>query len=848
MSDTSVVFNVIGRERVGQALSRVRSLFRSAGQEAQRATRAAAVDTARLDKEIHDVERSLASLNAEFAATGNKELFAKMKRDRSLLTQLKSVRKELGATNDEARRLSQDGERAGSVLSRLGGFAAGVVSSGLENAGSALTNLTTNVWNLIPAALAAAAGLAALGPAAYLAGGAIGALPGIIAGAAAALAVFKLGFMGLGEAYKKATTATGGGASAARDMTSAHRAVESAAKGVTRAERDVADALLAARKAHLAVADAVSEERRRRGELNRDLEAARIDEEDAAAAVTQAEHELTAARANGMPADVVAELDRAYRRAQLNVQNTQVRVKDLASEQKDAAQTGVQGSDLVVQAKEREAEAVRRVTDAQDQQKEAVQRLADAQKALNAPAAGGGGGGGLSSPKLAPSAQKFLDVILKLRPAFDRLRLGVQEKLFSGLSTKLQTLASAWMPALTTSLGKMATTFNGIFGRMMKSASKPKFITDVTAGIEGFRVALDKVGTVASGPLMTAFGQLSKASKPFTEALGGEVADLLGDFSKKIDELSKNGKLDKFFTDATDVMKDAFRILKSIGSIGGSVMKALFGGKNDNATGPWKAFANVIDDIAAWFKNPQNIAMIQGWITDAKAFGTELKDALTTVKPLIGPVFWLMKQVIIQTLTPFRTLIKAIKWVGSAIKWVGDNAPKWWAKVSSAFTTAKNWVVTKGGQLVTWFRGLGPRLGRAASGMWNGLKNSFKSAINWIVGRWNNLSFTIGGGSFLGTSIPSARFDTPDIPYLAKGGTAVRGGLSMVGEKGPELLNMPRGASVIPLNRAGGPTRVELSLAPGVDGALGRAIMANLRYKVRTEGQGNVQKLLGARA
>src|SRR5690349_17219161 len=154
MSDTSVVFNVIGRERVGQALSRVRSLFRSAGQEAQRATRAAATDTRRLDDQIHEVERSLSALNAEFAATGNKELFAKMKRDRSLLTQLRAVRKELGQTNDEANRLADGGAgNAAAAVRRLAESAGSTADNIRNNAVTAVTNLTTNVWNLIPAAL-----------------------------------------------------------------------------------------------------------------------------------------------------------------------------------------------------------------------------------------------------------------------------------------------------------------------------------------------------------------------------------------------------------------------------------------------------------------------------------------------------------------------------------------------------------------------------------------------------------------------------------------------------------------------------------------------------------------------
>ena len=43
-------------------------------------------------------------------------------------------------------------------------------------------------------------------------------------------------------------------------------------------------------------------------------------------------------------------------------------------------------------------------------------------------------------------------------------------------------------------------------------------------------------------------------------------------------------------------------------------------------------------------------------------------------------------------------------------------------------------------------------------------------------------------------------------PGLAAGGTVTRGGMTLIGEKGPELLNLPAGASVTPMSKAVGNT------------------------------------------
>ena len=41
------------------------------------------------------------------------------------------------------------------------------------------------------------------------------------------------------------------------------------------------------------------------------------------------------------------------------------------------------------------------------------------------------------------------------------------------------------------------------------------------------------------------------------------------------------------------------------------------------------------------------------------------------------------------------------------------------------------------------------------------------------------------------------------IPMLAEGGTITQAGTVMVGERGAELLDLPRGAKVTPLNKQG---------------------------------------------
>jgi phage-related minor tail protein len=152
----------------------------------------------------------------------------------------------------------------------------------------------------------------------------------------------------------------------------------------------------------------------------------------------------------------------------------------------------------------------------------------------------------------------------------------------------------------------------------------------------------------------------------------------------------------------------------------------------------------------------------------------------------------------------------------------------------------------KWNDLIGWFQGIPGRISRALHGMWDGLKTSFKSAVNGIIGAWNNLSFTIGGGSIMGVDIPSITLGTPNIPYLASGGVTTGPTMAMIGE-GREneavlplskLDGMLRTASV--QGAGGAPQRLVLDVT-GSDEDMKRLI----RRIVKTQGRGSVQTAFG---
>lgn len=94
-------------------------------------------------------------------------------------------------------------------------------------------------------------------------------------------------------------------------------------------------------------------------------------------------------------------------------------------------------------------------------------------------------------------------------------------------------------------------------------------------------------------------------------------------------------------------------------------------------------------------------------------------------------------------------------------------------------------------------------------GVWDGIVSIGKGAMNLVIGfvnkmidSLNTISWTIPSYiPFLGGK--SWGFNLSKIPMLADGGNIINGGSAIVGEAGPELVNLPTGARVTPLTASG---------------------------------------------
>lgn len=140
--------------------------------------------------------------------------------------------------------------------------------------------------------------------------------------------------------------------------------------------------------------------------------------------------------------------------------------------------------------------------------------------------------------------------------------------------------------------------------------------------------------------------------------------------------------------------------------------------------------------------------------------------------------------------------------------WTGikDTAVSVWDEITGFLSGAWNTISSAATSV---FNGIG----NAIKNVWNGIVNAIKGAINSIIsginsmirGAVNGINGLINGinkvtGAVGIPAIPT--FTAPQIPMLAQGGLIRTAGSVIVGEKGPELLNLPTGAKVTPIDKS----------------------------------------------
>ncbi len=224
------------------------------------------------------------------------------------------------------------------------------------------------------------------------------------------------------------------------------------------------------------------------------------------------------------------------------------------------------------------------------------------------------------------------------------------------------------------------------------------------------------------------------------------------------------------------------------------------------AVGTWELIKAVWGVVADWFMSniiqPVGDFFAKLW-NGIKEAASAAWDGIVAVWNVVAGWF---STYIIQPVAGFFSSM----WEG-----LKNGASKAWNGIKSVFSTVAEFfgdVFSKAWKRVKDVFSVG---GKIFDGIKDGIVSAFKTIVNAIIrginkvvsvpfNAINNMLDTLRNLSIAGAHPFKgliSRFDVPQIPLLAKGGVIGGSGSAIVGEAGAELVHLPRGAQVTPLNR-----------------------------------------------
>lgn len=560
-------------------------------------------------------------------------------------------------------------------LARLGPSSGGA-AGGVGALSGSVSGLALAAGSAVPTLASLVQAVISMAPAAAVAAPALGSL-------IAAFGAIKLGTSGIGDAFtqafKPAVGGAGGAATATHALADAQTALKIAIRDaadanrhaiqqVAAAERDLTTAQRQEKQAQLDLIKARKDAKEQLEDYQNQLVDGELDHRQAVLDVQKAKEDLDKTLANPAATEEQRqEAQLAYDQAVQHLKEQTLAQQRLQQEAADAAKAGVDGNEKVVQSTQDVANAQQDVldktqalTEARISADEAAQdgaiRVAQAQQAVADAMQKSGAAAAATADamaKLAPAARDFVNAVLALKPAWDALKLDVQQQLFTGIGDRLTTVAHQVLPDLQAGLVGTAGILNQVALNALDAVgnlSKTGTLKSAFAGINDGLRPLEQV----PARLVTMFGQLTAAAGPAFLKVTQLIADTVGSFGDKLAKSFASGGLTDAINRALDLVGQFGRLLGDVLGTVGNVMKAAASAGGD-ALG---MLGTVFKELRKVTASPE----IQGALT---ALFTTFNTLASVVAPLLGQALMALAPVIEALAPPVQLLIQAL---GTALR------------------------------------------------------------------------------------------------------------------------------------------------------------------------------------
>lgn len=552
--------------------------------------------------------------------------------------------------------------------------------------------------------------------------GAAAIVPGAIGGILASVGTLTVGLSGVGDAFSALTdmwTETGSEqASTARRSVQAQNQLRQSVRDEAQAQRDVASARR----------EATNDLRN----LNNELRGSVLNEAQAILDLQKARDRLAQGGFENATDQKQAELDVA--KAQQNVIDVRERNVQLQEKANTESAKGVEGSDKVTSALERQT----RAAESTAQALEAIQ---------SAQATGTLGKFKDELDQLTPSARDFVLTIAGFKGEMMDLRNGIQETMFQGTGPAFAQMFNNLLPVVGPGMQRIAHAMNQSMLQVFDSLGSPQGQSIIDRILGGTGEAQEHL-TKLIDPMVRGVGTLMAAGAehlPQVVDLFGRLADRFADF---IEEADKSGKLDEF-------MDRGIGALSKLAELGINLIQIVYNLGEAFEGDMLQGLVDVTQKFEDWIKSAEGQQKINEWIQQAKDLWNDWKPVLQDLPEIFSAVSSAAKN-LIDGITPFLNLFTSVMKEapglvqGFVTVWLGS-------KLITGFLSPVAGLL---GGIIKGFKGLPGLISRVAS---MSLPSALTSSLN-----------TGGAG---GAAKPGAR---PGVaPVLGSAGIAAAGTLAV---------------------------------------------------------------------
>lgn len=226
----------------------------------------------------------------------------------------------------------------------------------------------------------------------------------------------------------------------------------------------------------------------------------------------------------------------------------------------------------------------------------------------------------------------------------------------------------------------------------------------------------------------------------------------------------------------------------------------------------WNNIKIVFSVVGVYIGGMFNTAwtIIQAIWNTAVGFFTAIWNTIAGIFSVVGSVLtgdwqgaWDGIKGIVSTWGEFFVGVwESIKSIFSAVgSWFSSTFSAAWEGIKAIFSNVAGFFQGIWDTIKNMFSKIGTAIGDGISGAFKSVVNAVISFAQKII---NGFIRSINGAISFINAIPGVNIPLiaeVNLPKLANGGIIASAGSVMVGERGPEILNLPKGASVTPLNK-----------------------------------------------